>query len=150
MLVAEKYRKQHCYNESIAGKDVPTCLPALQHISNLGVKDKMVHHFLGRKHSHGGTKSIGHHHKQALGRVAYVEVCLSINKERTRDVKEVEGYAVDNHREDDENKTASGVANSEEAKTEHPGKHGHKHYLLDAKTTQAEGNEQDAEGLAHL
>ena len=110
----------------------------------------MIDHQLSAEHTYRGSKAICHHHKEALCRVTNTEVCFLIYKEAAADVEEVEGYTIDYHRKYDEGEARTWVADGKEAKAQCPGKHGHEHHFLNAKTTQAERNEQDAKRFTHL
>ena len=110
----------------------------------------MIDHHLCQQSAYGGTKAIGHHHKQALGRIADIHIGLLVHKERTADVEEVKGHSIYYHAQHKPDDTATGIAHGKEQITEHPGQHGHEHHTFDTELLQEEGNEQNAKGLAYL
>lgn len=110
----------------------------------------MIDDGLRAERSDRGADAVGHDHEESLRRGADRRIGLLIDEERPRDVEEVEGHTIDDHRKDEHPHAVSGVAQAEESKTEHPGEHGHEHDVLDAEAFQAEGNEQDAERFGDL
>ena len=111
----------------------------------------MVYYLAGCQRTYGSANTIGHHHEQALSRSLDAGFALLIDEDTTRHIEEVEGHTVNDAREDEHDNTwHSGVTNTEESETEHPGEHRHEHYNLDAITLQEEWDHEDTQGLANL
>ena len=77
------------------------------------------------------AQTIGHHHKQALCAAADALVRLLIDEQRTRDIEEVKGYAIDKHRKQEKPYATARVTQSEEGKTQYPSEKRDKNHTLD-------------------
>ena len=95
----------------------------------------------------GGTNTVCHQHEQTLRRGTDGRVGGFIHKQRTGDVEEVEGNAIDNHGKYEHPHAAARITQSEQTETKHPCEHGNEHHLLDAVALHEERNEQDAAGF---
>ena len=113
-------------------------------------EDEAVDDGLCGKGAYGGADAVGANHEKSLGRRAHRGRGLLVDVETARDVEEVEGHAVDDAREHNHPEARPGVAEAEEPEAAHPRQHRHEHDALDAETFQAEGDEEDAEGLGSL
>ena len=111
----------------------------------------MIYNLSGNQRADCCTQTVGHQHKQALRGCTNFCVTFLVDKQAAGDIKEVECHTVDKARKDEQNHAGeSGVAESQEAETANPRKHGDEHNRLDAIAFQEERNEQDAEGFRYL
>ena len=109
-----------------------------------------VYHSLSGIRPNRGSKTIGHEHEQSLRRRAQMGIGSLVNEQRTRDVEKVKSHSVYYHRGYKHPYARSWVARSKKSKTQHPGKHGYEHYILNAETLHKEWNHQYAECLTNL
>ena len=142
---SEYQRKGDGHHEGVACEDVPARGPLRHAIDGVGVD-----HRLGGECANSRADTIGHQHKQSLGGTSLLRVRVLLDKERSGDVEEVEGHAIDDHREDKHPHATARIAQGEEAEAQHPGHHGDEHDVLDAVALHKEGDEEDAAGLADL
>ena len=150
VLVLEHQREDHGHHQGIGCEGEPRRLP-LGYLRRLAAEvHKVVYHRLRAQRADGGSEAVGHDDEQPLRARADVLVRLAVDEQRTRDVEEVEGHAIDNHREDEHPHAAARIARSEEAEAQHPCQHGDEHHVLDAEAFQEERYQQDAERLGHL
>ena len=139
VLVFEDECEDDSHREGVSREDEPRIGPM-----------EGIHHGARGIRPEEGAEAVGHNHKDALRRRAYLAAGLLFDEKRPRDVEEVERHAVDDHREDEEHGSRTGVAHAEEAEAQHPGQHRDQHHLLDSETPEEEGNQQDAERFGHL
>ena len=110
----------------------------------------MVDDGLGGKRTYRGAKTIGHQHEQSLCAGAYILAGGLIDEEGARDVEEVEGHAIDDHRDNKHPYAAARITRADESEAEHPCEHGDEHHVLDTEFLHEERDEQDTAGLTDL
>ena len=94
----------------------------------------MVDDRLRHQRTDKGSETVSHHHKQTLRTAADAVVCLLIHEQRTRYIEEVEGNAIDYHREEEQPNATARIAETEEAESQHPTQECNQYDLLDAET----------------
>ena len=140
--------------KGIAGKDKPAGRPVadsqrvIPHLLRMGID---VDDSLCCQRPYRRTDAVCHQHEQSLCRRTECRLRTVVHEQRARDVEEVEGNAVDYHRQHEEQHTwKTRVAHTEQSETQHPCEHGYQHDILDAVVTHEERNQQDAAGLTDL
>src|SRR3712207_5503509 len=84
-------------NQGIAGEDEPARLPVSYRQDIAAHRQRMrkaVDDSLGSQCPDCSTDAVGHQHEEPLSRRPYLLIRTPVYKERTRDVEEVERYAV--------------------------------------------------------
>src|SRR5690554_174736 len=99
MFVIKKNRKKKHDYQRIKGKNKPRNPPAFGlYVYVCLTKNKVIDNKLGSNHSDGGSKTVGHHHKNTLRGRANTFIGFLIDKQRTRNIEKVKSNAVNNHR----------------------------------------------------
>ena len=157
VLILKHDGKHQRYDECIAGEDVPhnrpTSLDALFSNEVARVpRAEVVHNLTREPSTNRGTNTVSHQHKESLRRSLHASVGLLLNEERTRNVEEVERYAIDNHRCKECHKANEtlGRADAEEAEAEYPRQHRHNHHTLNTEALEADRDKEYAQRLRDL
>ena len=107
MLILEEDGKQNGNCESKAGKHKPAGGPIAQQIITLP-RAIVIDYLTCCQCSDCSADAIGHHHKQTLCRSLDAGFTFLIDKDAARDVEEVEGNAIDDTGQDEEQHTRHG------------------------------------------
>jgi len=145
VIVFEGKGKDEAQDEGITGENEPDAMPVFNPVDS-----KMVYHPAATHPSQESPQPIGHDHEQSLGTGPDGDRRLFFDEEGTGDIEKVEGHSVDDHGEHKEGKSATRVADAEEAKAEHPGEDAHQHYFFDTKPIEEKRNGEDEQGLGDL
>ena len=143
VLIFKQDGEQNAHHKSEGGKHIPCIRPASHEFVEVCLAEgEVVDHSLGAERTDGGTQAVSHHHEHALGTAADLLVGVLVDEERAADVEEVEGYAVDDHREDEEHEAeARRTTCTKEEETQSPSAKGDEHHFLYTKFLKEEGNE---------
>lgn len=150
VFVLEYDGKHHSYGQCVDCKYVPCRLP-LRYLRDIAVEIyKVIHYRLCTQCADSGTETVCHDNEQSLCAGTDAPVGLSVNKQRTGYVEEIECHTVHNHGKYKHPYAASGIAHAEEPEAQYPCQHGNQHHLLDAEAFQEERYQQDAECFGYL
>ena len=142
----------HC--QSKTGEDKPASLPVAHEesrIAHLLPCAEVVDDGSCWQRADGTAQSVGHQHEQTLRCSLDFLRTLTINKDATGDIEEIESYSIHDAGSDEQQYTGHArIAQTEETKAQEPCEHSDKHDAFDAITLEEERNEQDAECLTHL
>ncbi len=139
VFVFEQGYEREGQHQRVACEDEPHGLP----VGN-AVLSVILHHFTAHNAAQDTAEAIGHHQEHPLRAGADFRAYFFFDKHRARNVEEVEGAAVHNHRQYQQNGTERRrVAISEQAETQHPRHNTDKHNVLNTITAQEERNGQD-------
>ncbi len=144
-LVTEEDGKEDHDHKGITCQDEPHGLPCSDSVVGEVLDDPSA-----GETADDGTDTIGHDDEESLCRSAYLGVYFTVHEDRSRDIEEIECHAVHDHREDEENKSVTGIADTEEPETKYPCQHTDEHHPLDAESAQEEWDGEDEEGLGDL
>ena len=125
LLRLENQGEGDAYYQCKTSEDKPACGPVANQVTTFPMAI-CIHDLTCCQGSDGGTQTIGHHHEQALSRRFDTGFALLIDKDTARHIEEVESYTVDDARQYEEQHARHGrIANTKEAKAEHPGEERH-------------------------
>lgn len=146
MFVSEDQGKDKTEDEGVAGEDEPDVVPVLDAV---GVCE-MIYDPAAADAAEIGAETIGHDHEEALGAGPDGDGRFFFDEQRTGDVEEIEGHAIDDHGKQQEYQTAAGIADAEKTEAEYPGEDTHQHDPFDAKTLQEKGYGENEERFGDL
>lgn len=111
----------------------------------------MFNYFTAHQSAQNTTEAVGHHQEHTLCASADFRANFFLHEYRARDVEEVEGAAVNNHRQNQQHGTERcRIAVGKQAETQHPRHNTDKHYILNTVTAQEERDGQDKQRLGNL
>ena len=139
MLVLEQHDKREEQHQRVCGEDKPHWLPVGNAVGGIH-----LNHFTAHHTAQDTAEAVGHHQEHTLCAGADFRFHLFFHKHRTGDVEEVEGAAVNNHRQNQQHGAERAwVAVGEQAEAQHPRGNTDQHDVLDAVAAQEERDGQD-------
>lgn len=146
MIIFKPKEKYHCEKKSISCKHQPDSLPVFYAIHR-----KVINCHATQNRANPCADTIYHGHKEPLRAGTNAGINFLFDKYRTRNIEEIECTAINNHRQQQQNKPGWWrISISEETKAQRPGHHTHHHDGFDAKTLQKERNRQNETDFSHL
>ncbi len=146
MLVLEQRDKREEQHQRVPREDQPHRLPVGDTVGGVH-----LNHFTAHHAAQNTAEAVGHHQEHALRTGADFRLHLFFHKHRTGDVEEVEGAAVNNHRQNQQHGTERAwVAVGEQTEAQHPRGDTDQHNVLDAVAAQEERDGQDEQRLRDL
>ncbi len=130
MFIFKQPNKCYRQHQRVAGENQPYALP----VGNT-VYGVHLHHFPARHAAENAAEAVGHHQEHTLRAGANFRADFFLNEYRTGDVEEVEGAAVNNHRQYQQyGAERRRVAVGEQAEAQHPREDTNQHHVLDTVT----------------
>src|SRR5258708_6865427 len=143
--VAKRKWKNNSQNQRISGKGEPDAVPVFYTFNS-----KMIDDPAAANSAKPCAQPIGHDHKKPLRARTHSYRCFLFDKEGTGYIKKIECHAINDHRQDQEDKTSPRITNTKETKTEDPGKYTDQHDGLYAKTSQEKRDGENKQCLWNL
>ena len=146
MLVLEQRDEREEQHQRVRREDQPHRLPVGNAVGGVH-----LNHFTAYHAAQNTAEAVGHHQEHTLCAGADFRLHLFFHKHRTRDVEEVEGAAVNDHRQHQQHGAERAwVAVGEQAEAQHPCRDTDQHDVFDAVAAQEERDGQDEQRLRDL
>ena len=146
MVIFKPKEKYHCEEKSIPCKHQPNGMPIFYAIHR-----EVIHCHTAQNRANPCADAIYHRHKKALGAGTNAGINFLFDKDRTRNIEEIECTTVNNHRQQQQNKPGWWwIAIGKEAKAQRPRHHTHQHDGFNTETLQKERYRQNETDFSHL